>query len=265
MVVPPTKEILYPEFGPGWYAGPSPDRPSARLMAMGERIAPGRVLSLAPAVSAIQAKGYAAVIAELDTILRLITGYDAISFQPNSGAQGEYAGLLAIRKYHESRGDAHRNICLIPSSAHGTNPATAQMASMRVVIVECDEHGNVDLTTAETAVDRAAVRYDRQGDQHYDVVSAFIKSVRGSDVDAALLAPDDTASVSATAPITSKLAMSFSSMLPAGYKVISAHRWWCHRCGRRGWCRGRLGPRCNLRLGRLGRRSRFRAGRRRPG
>lgn len=85
------------------------------------------------------------MIDELDAWLRAVTGFDAICMQPNSGAQGEYAGLLAIRKYHESRGDAHRNICLIPASAHGTNPASAQMASMRVQIVECDTQGNVDL------------------------------------------------------------------------------------------------------------------------
>ena len=92
-----------------------------------------------------QAEGYRLMIEELEAWLCAITGFDAICMQPNSGAQGEYAGLLAIRKYHESRGDAHRNICLIPSSAHGTNPASAQMASMRVVIVECDDQGNVDL------------------------------------------------------------------------------------------------------------------------
>ncbi|AOE88036.1 aminomethyl-transferring glycine dehydrogenase [Pseudomonas sp. TCU-HL1] len=92
-----------------------------------------------------QALGYKLMIDELEAWLCAITGFDAISMQPNSGAQGEYAGLLAIRRYHESRGEGHRNICLIPASAHGTNPASAQMASMRVVIVECDEAGNVDL------------------------------------------------------------------------------------------------------------------------
>ena len=73
------------------------------------------------------------------------TGYDAVSLQPNAGSQGEYAGLLAIRAWHASRGEAHRTVCLIPSSAHGTNPASAQMAGMQVVVVQCDEHGNVDL------------------------------------------------------------------------------------------------------------------------
>ena len=92
-----------------------------------------------------QAEGYRLMIEELESWLCTITGFDAICMQPNSGAQGEYAGLLAIRKYHESRGDAHRNICLIPASAHGTNPASAQMASMRVQIVACDDAGNVDL------------------------------------------------------------------------------------------------------------------------
>lgn len=92
-----------------------------------------------------QAQGYRLMIEELEAWLCAITGFDAISMQPNSGAQGEYAGLVAIRKYHESRGEGQRDICLIPSSAHGTNPASAQMVSMRVVIVDCDKAGNVDL------------------------------------------------------------------------------------------------------------------------
>ncbi|QIH11640.1 MULTISPECIES: aminomethyl-transferring glycine dehydrogenase [unclassified Pseudomonas] len=92
-----------------------------------------------------QATGYKLMIDELERWLCAITGFDAICMQPNSGAQGEYAGLLAIRRYHESRQQGQRNICLIPSSAHGTNPASAQMAGMQVVIVECDEAGNVDL------------------------------------------------------------------------------------------------------------------------
>lgn len=91
-----------------------------------------------------QTPGYEQLVSELDGYLRDITGFDAICMQPNSGAQGEYAGLLAIKKYHESRGEGHRNVCLIPRSAHGTNPASAQMASMRVVVTECDEQGNVD-------------------------------------------------------------------------------------------------------------------------
>jgi glycine dehydrogenase len=92
-----------------------------------------------------QAEGYQVMINELHDWLVDVTGYDAVSMQPNSGAQGEYAGLIAIRKYHESRGEGHRNVCLIPSSAHGTNPASAQMASMKVVVVECDKQGNVDV------------------------------------------------------------------------------------------------------------------------
>ncbi|AFN79669.1 aminomethyl-transferring glycine dehydrogenase [Stutzerimonas nitrititolerans] len=92
-----------------------------------------------------QAQGYRLMIEELEAWLCAITGFDAISMQPNSGAQGEYAGLVAIRKFHESRGEGQRDICLIPSSAHGTNPASAQMVSMRVVIVDCDKAGNVDL------------------------------------------------------------------------------------------------------------------------
>ncbi len=92
-----------------------------------------------------QAQGYKEMIDELGDWLVELTGYDNISMQPNSGAQGEYAGLIAISKYHESRGDSHRNICLIPSSAHGTNPASAQMVGMKVVVTACDKEGNVDL------------------------------------------------------------------------------------------------------------------------
>jgi glycine dehydrogenase len=98
-----------------------------------------------PFVPADQAQGYAELIADLSAKLCEITGYDAISLQPNSGAQGEYAGLLVIRAYHVSRGEPQRTVCLIPSSAHGTNPASAQMAGMNVVVVNCDSDGNVDL------------------------------------------------------------------------------------------------------------------------
>ncbi|MDP4982122.1 aminomethyl-transferring glycine dehydrogenase [Pseudoalteromonas tunicata] len=103
------------------------------------------IANLHPFCPLDQADGYQIMINELHDWLVNITGYDAVSMQPNSGAQGEYAGLIAIRKYHESRGDFHRNVCLIPSSAHGTNPATAQMASMKVVVVNCDKNGNVDM------------------------------------------------------------------------------------------------------------------------
>ena len=89
--------------------------------------------------------GYQQIISELEDMLAEITGYDAISMQPNSGAQGEYAGLLAIKKYLAAQGEENRNICLIPSSAHGTNPASAQMIGMKVVLVACDENGNIDI------------------------------------------------------------------------------------------------------------------------
>ena len=90
-----------------------------------------------------QAKGYNKILTELGYWLTNITGFDNISFQPNSGAQGEYAGLLLIRAYHKANGNSNRNICLIPSSAHGTNPASAVMAGMKVVIIECDKYGNI--------------------------------------------------------------------------------------------------------------------------
>ncbi|MHC8317189.1 aminomethyl-transferring glycine dehydrogenase [Pseudomonas sp. LB3P31] len=114
--------------------------------------------NLHPFVPREQAMGYTLMIEELERWLCAITGFDAICMQPNSGAQGEYAGLLAIRKYHESRHQGARDICLIPSSAHGTNPASAQMAGMRVVIVECDEAGNVDLDDLK---DKAAAAGDK--------------------------------------------------------------------------------------------------------
>ena len=101
--------------------------------------------NLHPFAPAEQAAGYRAMTAELEAMLCAATGYDAVSLQPNAGSQGEYAGLLAIRAYHASRGEGHRDICLIPSSAHGTNPATAQMAGLRVVVTACDARGNVDL------------------------------------------------------------------------------------------------------------------------
>src|SRR5438552_6316232 len=98
-----------------------------------------------PFAPADQTEGYRQMIAELERMLCAVTGYAAVSLQPNAGSQGEYAGLLVIRAYHASRGEARRDVCLIPASAHGTNPASAQMAGMRVVVVACDSHGNVDL------------------------------------------------------------------------------------------------------------------------
>ena len=103
-----------------------------------------------------QAQGYKQMIDELGDWLVELTGYDNISMQPNSGAQGEYAGLIAIHKYHESRGDAHRNICLIPSSAHGTNPASAMMVGMKVVVVACDKSGNVDMADLKAKAEELA-------------------------------------------------------------------------------------------------------------
>jgi glycine dehydrogenase len=103
-----------------------------------------------------QAAGYHIMFEDLKRDLCTITGYDAVSLQPNSGAQGEYAGLLAIRGYHLSRGDSHRNICLIPSSAHGTNPASAHMVGMEVVVVSCDEDGNVDIADLTAKAEKHA-------------------------------------------------------------------------------------------------------------
>ena len=107
-----------------------------------------------PFAPAEQAKGYAELTQNLEDMLCKVTGFDAVTLQPNSGAQGEYAGLLAIRGYHASRGDAHRNICLIPSSAHGTNPASAQMCGMEVVVTKCDDQGNVDVADLAAAAEK---------------------------------------------------------------------------------------------------------------
>ena len=113
-----------------------------------------------PLAPADQAQGYHELISGLEAMLGEITGYDAVSLQPNSGAQGEYAGLLAIRAYHRSRGEPQRDVCLIPESAHGTNPASAQLCGMSVVVTKCDANGNVDVddirAKAEKYSDRLA-------------------------------------------------------------------------------------------------------------
>ncbi|MBZ9556885.1 MULTISPECIES: aminomethyl-transferring glycine dehydrogenase [unclassified Modicisalibacter] len=110
-----------------------------------------------------QAVGYKQMIDELSAFLVEITGYDHISMQPNSGAQGEYAGLVAIRRYQADQGQGHRNICLIPSSAHGTNPASAAMAQMKVVVVECDDTGNIDIDDLRS-----------KAEQHSEALSAIM-------------------------------------------------------------------------------------------
>jgi glycine dehydrogenase len=107
-----------------------------------------------------QAGGYKVIFEELSEMLKEITGLSAVTLQPNSGAQGEFTGLLVIRAYHESRGEKHRNVCLIPSSAHGTNPASAVMAGMTVVIVRCDERGNINVEDLKA---KAAENRDRLG------------------------------------------------------------------------------------------------------
>ena len=110
-----------------------------------------------------QTAGYRELLTDMENSLKAITGFDAISFQPNSGAQGEYSGMLAIRRYQESQGEAHRNICLIPKSAHGTNPATAAMLGLKVVVVDTDEHGNVNIDDLKA-----------KAEQHRDALSAIM-------------------------------------------------------------------------------------------
>jgi glycine dehydrogenase len=119
--------------------------------------------NLHPFAPPTQTEGYRQLIADLERWLAEVTGYDAVSLQPNAGSQGELAGLLAIRGYHRDRGDDHRDVCLIPSSAHGTNAASAVMAGMRVVVVGCDDDGNVDL-----------VDLDRKIEQHRDRLAAIM-------------------------------------------------------------------------------------------
>lgn len=111
---------------------------------------------LHPFIPREQAMGYTELFTRLEKMLAEITGFDAISLQPNAGSQGEYAGLLVIREYHRSRGEAHRNVCLIPSSAHGTNPASAALAGMKVVVTKCDSQGNVDLEDLRRHADEHA-------------------------------------------------------------------------------------------------------------
>ncbi len=119
--------------------------------------------NLHPFVPADQAAGYHQLFSELANFLKVITGFSGVSFQPNSGAAGEYAGLLVIKKYLESRNEPHRNVVLIPASAHGTNPASAAMAGLKVVVVNCDGQGNVDLPDLKT-----------KAEMHKDTLAAFM-------------------------------------------------------------------------------------------
>jgi glycine dehydrogenase len=127
--------------------------------------------SIHPFAPVDQAAGYLELFADLEEWLCAITGYDAVSLQPNAGSQGEYAGLLAIRAYHRSRGDLERTVCLIPASAHGTNPASAVMAGFDVVVVACDERGNVD-------VDDLRAKIDEHGD-HLGALMVTYPSTHG--------------------------------------------------------------------------------------
>ncbi|MEZ4873784.1 MAG: aminomethyl-transferring glycine dehydrogenase [Bdellovibrionales bacterium] len=119
--------------------------------------------SIHPFAPLEQAQGYIELINELSKDLAEITGYDSVSLQPNAGSQGEYAGLLVIRKYHESQGQGHRNICLIPQSAHGTNPASAAMAGMKVIVTKCDSQGNIDIDDLK-----------QKAEQHKDHLAALM-------------------------------------------------------------------------------------------
>jgi glycine dehydrogenase len=125
-----------------------------------------------------QTVGYREMIGQLEEMLCAVTGYAAVSLQPNAGSQGEYAGLLVIQKYHQSRGEGHRNICLIPSSAHGTNPASASMVNMQVVVTACDENGNVDLADLKAK----AEQHSRQPGVRDGHVSVHARRVRAEGI-----------------------------------------------------------------------------------
>jgi len=134
--------------------------------------------NLHPFAPAAQAEGYRELIASLSKALRAITGFDAISMQPNSGAQGEYAGLVAIRRYQASRGESQRDVCLIPRSAHGTNPATAQMCGMQVVVVDCDPQGNVELADLHAKLAQHAERLSALMITYPSTHGVFEESIR---------------------------------------------------------------------------------------
>ncbi|QEG23803.1 aminomethyl-transferring glycine dehydrogenase [Mariniblastus fucicola] len=131
-----------------------------------------------PFVPMQDTEGYRNMIAQLEAWLIEMTGYDAMSMQPNSGAQGEYAGLLAIRRYHESLGEGHRNVCLIPSSAHGTNPASATMMGLKVVVVKTDENGNIDLDDLKAKAEQHSANLSSLMITYPSTHGVFEKTVR---------------------------------------------------------------------------------------
>jgi glycine dehydrogenase len=133
---------------------------------------------LHPFVPLDQAKGYLSLLKRLEADLSEITGFAGVSLQPNAGSQGEYAGLLAIRGYHLSRGEGHRDVCLIPQSAHGTNPASASMAGMRVVVVGCDASGNVDLQDLQKKLDEHAPKVSALMVTYPSTHGVFEESIR---------------------------------------------------------------------------------------
>jgi glycine dehydrogenase len=126
-----------------------------------------------PFVPADQAEGYLELIRNLENYLCDVTGFAAMTFMPNSGASGEYSGLAVIQAYHKSRGEGHRDVTLIPSSAHGTNPASAVMAGTKVVVVKCDDHGNIDLDDLKEKAEEA----QRQPGSHYGYLSFYPRCV----------------------------------------------------------------------------------------
>ena len=135
-----------------------------------------------PFIPSNQVTGYKKLIDELGSWLINLTGFHSISLQPNSGAQGEYAGLMIIRAYHKAQKNLKRNVCLIPSSAHGTNPASAVMAGMKVVVIKCDDDGNIDIEITKYAL--KSLNVDRFGLDEMDnkILTTLIKKFNGQPV-----------------------------------------------------------------------------------
>lgn len=181
-----------------------------------------------------QAAGYQQMIGQLSQWLVQLTGYDAVCMQPNSGAQGEYAGLLAIRRYHESRNEAGRHVCLIPSSAHGTNPASAQMAGMSVVVVACDKNGNIDLHDLRVKAEQAGeelscimVTYPSTHGVYEETIREVCQIVHQFGGQVYLDGANMNAQVGITTPVTSARTFRTSTCIkPSASRTAAAARAW---------------------------------------
>jgi glycine dehydrogenase len=182
--------------------------------------------ALHPFAPADQAAGYHALFKRLEKWLCDITGYDAISLQPNSGAQGEYAGLLAIRGYHAARGEPHRKVCLIPSSAHGTNPASASMVGMEVVVVACDARGDVDVADLRTKAEQHSQNiFARSARSCMAMAGRSISTAPTSMPRSGCRGPAITAPTSAISTCTKPSAFRMAAAAPAWVRSASRRIW----------------------------------------